>query len=463
MIPALGRHLVESTLFASVVALFPFLMRKRAAASRHAVWLLAASKFVLPAALFSAAGIELRAFFPLRQALLASSAALSNFLPPPNSASFDTGAIGKTSYLLLAVWLGGAAALLAIWILRLFAKRDSSAATPDSENETLVRMQRQVGLRRPVGLRTSKARGSPCITGVWKLTITIPEGLSQVLAPRELEAVLLHELAHAKRRDNLSSGFVHALACLFWFHPLLWWIERRLIVEQELACDEMVLCSGAKREEYVGGILKVCQFHFSEALPGTCGVAVSDIKKRMEAIMLYQPKPYRTPRLLIGALAGIMTMVPLSLGFFSSTATYGQNSKAGRPASARATSRPALTCDYSGKAYPMGSVIQTRAGDRPLTGERLCVEDPQGHPLWVATNAAARERSQHVIPLPPEPPEPRVVCEPVPSPSPKYCACQNAGIFSLGAIVDSANGKLRCDKGKWRAATPAELGLTGKN
>lgn len=470
MIPALVRHVVESTAFAAVVVLLPFLMRRRGAAARHAVWLIAASKFALPVALFSVAGIELRSFLPVHSMLPTPSTMLSGILLPAGPTPADGGMSGWISALILVVWLGGAGLMLAVWLRGSFAPAVPATAVLRAETEALARMQRKIGLRRRVELRCLRSKVEPGISGIRRLTITFPEGLRPLLAVREFEAVLLHELAHAKRRDNLTLSFVHALVCLFWFHPLLWWIERRLIAEQELACDELALRYGPSGEDYASGLLKVCRFHLMRTVAGTCGITGSNLKIRMEAIMSFKLNNpnQRTPRLLVGALISAMTLVPLVMGLLATSAAYAQNAKAHKSPTVAGTSGAAITCTYEGKDYPMGTVIQIKLGEEAVSGQRVCVEDSNGRPFWTPTTAEARQRSQHVIILVPPPAPAPVLCKPAPSSSTKYCACQTVSgpsLFSLGAIVHSADGKghLRCDKGKWRPATPEELGLRKKN
>lgn len=470
MIPALLRHLVESTAFAAIIALFPFLMRKRRAAARHAVWFVAASKFALPLALFSTAGMELRSLIPSPRALFTESTVVSSILLPAGPTSMGGGTTVWIATLMLAVWLGGFVLMLALWLRGFLAPAGSCGPVLDSEIETLHRLRQQVGLRKRVALRCIRSNDEPGISGIRRPTITFPEGLRSLLAPREFEAVLLHELAHAKRRDNLSQSFVHSLVCLFWFHPLLWWIERRLIAEQELACDEFVLRHGPASEEYAASILTVCKFYLTEAIPSSCGMAGSNLKNRMEAIMSFKLNHLnqRTPRFLVGALISGMTVAPLVIGFLATPATYAQNAKAHKAFSGTTSSGSAITCTYEGKDYPMGTVIQIKLGEETLSGQRVCVEDSNGRPFWTPTTAEARQRSQHVITLVPPPAPPPVLCKPAPSSSPKYCACKTESgpsLFSLGAIVHTADGKgsLRCDKGNWRPATPGELGSHGKN
>jgi uncharacterized protein (TIGR03435 family) len=71
----------------------------------------------------------------------------------------------------------------------------------------------------------------------------------------------------------------------FWFHPLVWWIERKLIQERERACDEEVVRMTGKPEEYAEGILGVCRLYAGSPLICVSGVTGSGLKKRIEDIM----------------------------------------------------------------------------------------------------------------------------------------------------------------------------------
>ena len=186
----------------------------------------------------------------------------------------------------------------------------------------------------PVRLRSSESTEAPALRGIWKTTLTIPRGMSKRLTTGELEAVLLHELAHAKRLDNLTGVLVHCLVCMFWFHPLLWLLERRLHIERERACDELVIACGTRPQTYAAGILKVCKFHLFEATAGVSSMAGSDLKRRLETILNGQcvtPFSY-FPRLLIVVLGLFMTMIPVAGGYCQQCVTNGSGVTTGRHA-----------------------------------------------------------------------------------------------------------------------------------
>jgi beta-lactamase regulating signal transducer with metallopeptidase domain len=111
-----------------------------------------------------------------------------------------------------------------------------------------------------LGVRIHASRvvdeATPAVLGVFRPRISLPAGIERLLTPTELDAVLLHESTHARRRDNLIR-LVHELgACVFWFHPLVWLAGSRLSFYRELSCDEAVI-RGARGRELVSALMKL--------------------------------------------------------------------------------------------------------------------------------------------------------------------------------------------------------------
>jgi len=193
--------------------------------------------------------------------------------------------------------------------------------------QTLERMRNRIGLNSAVRLQEASDNAEPRLTGLFRPAITLPANLSQQLTQREFEAVLLHELAHAKRHDNLTRSFVHVLACVFWFHPLLWWLEHRIDTECELACDQMVLNTGARPQEYLDGILKICHLCLLQSFPGCSNVTGSNLKYRMEQIMssTIRNTDSRILKALGPALLATTLAATAALGFFASNPVQAQS------------------------------------------------------------------------------------------------------------------------------------------
>ncbi len=288
MIAPLARHLFESTLFCVVMGAVAYCLRGHRAAVRHAVWLVGALKFALPTALLAAAGAQIAFMLPASLWISSLAANLYTML----AAALDSlptkliaGDAQRTTAVLLTLWALGAVVMLLQWRAHFRGTYRGLGSPGGEEQKALDRARRRFGLRRPIQLRVLESTSEPLLLGFFDSTIAIPEGLSSRLTPAEFETVLLHELAHAVRRDNLTGAFVHGLLCVFWFHPLLWLAEKRLIVERERACDEMVIGCGTPRQTYVTGIVKVCRFHLIEPVPGVSGMAGSDLKDRLDLIL----------------------------------------------------------------------------------------------------------------------------------------------------------------------------------
>ena len=138
---------------------------------------------------------------------------------------------------LFGVWLCGVVFMLARLLLRLH--RDHREASTAGTRSTAPLKRRFLAHGVPVTV--SAAGQGPSVDGVLRPHISLPLGIDRLLNDRELDAVLIHEVTHARRRDNLI-GLIHEIAlCGLWFHPLLWLTGSRLAMFRELSCDDAVI------------------------------------------------------------------------------------------------------------------------------------------------------------------------------------------------------------------------------
>jgi TonB family protein len=137
---------------------------------------------------------------------------------------------------------------------------------------------------RSIEVRETAAVG-PGVVGFLKPVLVVPKGIVERVSPQHLRPVLEHEVCHLARQDNLTALLHMIVEVLFWYHPLVWLIGGRLIVERERACDEHVVAAGTAPEAYAEGIIEVCRFHVDAQLPCAAGIGSSKLKARIEDIV----------------------------------------------------------------------------------------------------------------------------------------------------------------------------------
>ena len=101
-----------------------------------------------------------------------------------------------------------------------------------------------------ITIATSECVRVPTAIGFWKRTIVLPAWALRELPPQDLNVILLHEFAHLRRWDDWTNLIQKIVRALFFFHPAVWWIEKRISVEREMACDDAVLAETANPHGY---------------------------------------------------------------------------------------------------------------------------------------------------------------------------------------------------------------------
>ncbi len=105
----------------------------------------------------------------------------------------------------------------------------------------------------------------------------------------KLDAVLLHESSHVRRHDSLNALLAGINRCLFWFHPLAWWMERKLAFLAEQACDEACVCVLDNRREYARVLLEMAsEVEASGGRLSSHALAMarpSQVRQRIDAIL----------------------------------------------------------------------------------------------------------------------------------------------------------------------------------
>ncbi len=318
-------HLWQSTFCVIAAWILTRALANNRAAVRYCVWLASSLKFLVP---FSAL-VYIGERFGWRAAPVASQprwlsvageigrpfVAQAPVLPP---ASVPASSSGIFLPLLASAWFFGFVVSLALWFWRWRQIRAiRHAATP-------------VALALPIPALSSPSLHEPGIFGIFRPILLLPEGIAGRIAANELDAIVVHEICHVRRRDNLTAAAHMFVEAVFWFYPLVRWIRSRLIAERERACDEGVLRIGTDPATYAGAILRVCKLYVESPLACVYGVTGADLKRRIARIV--SPPRIRqlgAARIILLALTATAAIAgPVTLGLMNPTRTLAQSSPA---------------------------------------------------------------------------------------------------------------------------------------
>ncbi|AEE49142.1 M56 family metallopeptidase [Haliscomenobacter hydrossis] len=210
-----------------------------------------------------------------------------------------------------------------VWnYLALARLRRNSMPLQDVElDQLLQKVATAIGLRRPVSLRLSTQVQSPLTFGFFVPIVLLPLALVAQTPPALLEALLRHELIHIRRADFLINLGLAFLQILFFYHPLIWVITRRVQELREEACDAEVLASGCNNLLYAEALLQLQKLNHHQNIPLVMQAQnqSSHFAMRLRQIML-RPNPVNNRKYslaLSGSILLLMLLLVVALGAFT--------------------------------------------------------------------------------------------------------------------------------------------------
>ena len=182
----------------------------------------------------------------------------------------------KSWSILLGVWAGGSCVLAGafLWTLcrQFWRHRRLRLVVDDEWLASVAEQSRRLGLRQSVKTFASARGVVPAVYGLHRPYLVVP-GDWPTWSDEQRACILLHELAHIKRRD-LAAQFVARLAVvMYWFNPLAWYAAKQLRLERELACDDCVLMAGQRPSVYAEQLLQTLKMYRADRM--TLGVAMA--------------------------------------------------------------------------------------------------------------------------------------------------------------------------------------------
>ena len=281
---------------------------------------------------------------------------------------------------LLAAWAGGALLVVARFALDVARTRllvREAVEAPEGIHARLAaRIADRMRMRRGVRILFSEGLSVPVTWGIVRPVVILPLEAWEWPVER-IRIVLLHEVAHVRRLDCLSSGAAVLACALWWFHPLQWVCRRRLRVEQERACDDVVLLDGVGAAEYANLLVDFARGLSRREETATAGAAIamarrSTLRDRVETILAAGSRSLRLEPRTAGllALAAVALLLPLA-----AVRVWGETAEARRVSELRADLESSDPAARQAAAWGLGALDAEEAAG-PLRA-RLADPDPR--------------------------------------------------------------------------------------
>jgi beta-lactamase regulating signal transducer with metallopeptidase domain len=248
------------------------------ATTKYWIWVVTAFNFVVPA-----------------------GAVIDKLLAPHLAWAAPLGAIGgpvwemtqgRTAVAIAVIWVTGAFTMLARLVSRL--RREHRQIQVSADRNYVASSFVADG----ISVSFDSMYLAPAVGGVLYPRILLPVGIDRLLNRQELDAVLLHEMAHAKRRDNLIRLLYEVSVCTLWFHPLIWLAGVRMALYRELSCDESVI-QHAHGQALVRALAKLAVPKETMFLQAS---ASSHLSQRLARLAGAPPATHRAASLLLTSL-----------------------------------------------------------------------------------------------------------------------------------------------------------------
>lgn len=204
----------------------------------------------------------------------------------------------------LRVWLGGLGLLLFLHFVQVLFFRHrirKSLPAPKTIARGVRDAAQALGLRTVPETRMTDARVSPLVWCGRRPLLILPSRLWSQLDKHGRRAILLHELAHLRRRDHWVTWLELLTTAVYWWHPLMWFIRRRLHEEADLCCDTWVTWQMPNgRRAYAEALLRAKQYLSNGHTPvpaggmGVTSVGAKRFARRLTMVMTRNERPGST-------------------------------------------------------------------------------------------------------------------------------------------------------------------------
>jgi len=217
---------------------------------------------------------------------------------------------------LVILWLAGMAALslraLGGWYLAQSLARRDTLAVPAELLQRCHDLQRRLAMASPVRFLVSRRANVPLVIGCLRPVILIPLSAVSGLSPHQLEALMLHELAHIRRLDAVTNILLTAVETILFYHPAVWWVSRQVRIEREHCCDDFAVSACGDAGLYVEALTSLEEWKVTSGLLLTAKLAANGgrLKDRVARLL---DAPVQSPKVSLSAMTGLALLSLLAV------------------------------------------------------------------------------------------------------------------------------------------------------
>jgi GWxTD domain-containing protein len=210
--------------------------------------------------------------------------------------------------------------LLASWLAGRRLRQRGVCCAPDAWQQRLSQLRQRIHLSTPVALLESSLANVPVVIGHLRPVILVPAGLLAGMPAEQMEAILLHELAHIRRLDYLVNLLQTLVEGFLFYHPAVWWISNVIRTERENCCDDLVVAISGEPREYAAALaaLEQTRWAAADAVAANGGNLMKRIRR-----LLY---PMESPRtVLTPVLSAVILTITAALALMAWQAQPQEN------------------------------------------------------------------------------------------------------------------------------------------
>ncbi|WP_217606695.1 M56 family metallopeptidase [Chitinophaga sp. GbtcB8] len=277
--------------------------------------------------------------------------------------------------ILVALYMAG----VGVMCIKLFAdlaqlqqiRKQQGLPADTAWEQYLRKLSKQLQIPRKVKLLVSQHIQVPVMMGFLKPVILVPIAMFNNLSAEQLEAILLHELAHVKRNDYILNIFQSIVETTLFFNPFVWWISKYIRLEREHCCDDMVIAHTVQPLHYAKALVALEEYRFTT---NPMAMAAADNKQhlfyRIKRIMEMKTSHLNYSQKLMAVL--IIAVGLTAIAWITPSAKQDNKAAAAKPAIAAAPAATPANQDTvpakSGTPAPMPTSTDDRGNKAATPG-----------------------------------------------------------------------------------------------